>query len=131
MSIEKDCILMDVDGVLLDMVPSVQEYVLSKFNLHITANMITSWDWDYALGIPLVCNEFWDFVWNNGLKMYPKAVEFIHTLKALGFRVIAVSQRSSPAGRDNARRQFLDFEFDYWVLVNNLMDKVRYSHEIE
>lgn len=128
---KKDCILMDVDGVLLDLVPAIAKYVLSKFNKHITPNMFTSWDWDYCLGVPLVSNELWDFVWNQELSPYPKAVSFITTLKGMGFKIIAVSQRSTRAAVANAKKHFPMFEFDYYILCNNSNDKLYYAREID
>jgi hypothetical protein len=122
-----NCILMDVDGVLLDLFPAVKEYVLAKYNRHITPNMITCWDWDYCLGVPLICNEFWDYVWNTELPHYTQAVQFITTLKNLNYTVYAVSQRTSEAAKLNARKQFPKLGFDAWVLCNNKLDKVKYA----
>lgn len=136
---DNDCILMDVDGVLLNLFPAVKQYVLDKFNVNITENMIITWDWDYALGLPLLMStEFWDFVWNSDqyspdkcIRPYDNAVSFVDMLKSLGFRVVAVSQRSMPSARANAERFFKLFNFDYHILCNNSMDKVRYAHEID
>lgn len=127
---KQQTILMDVDGVLLDLLPSVQEYVHTKFNKRITPSMITSWDWDYALGIPVMSDEFWDFIWNSELPLFPGALTFIKTLQALNFKVIAVSQRSKPAAIANAERQFPAFGFDDYILCSKYEDKVRIAHEI-
>jgi phosphoglycolate phosphatase-like HAD superfamily hydrolase len=124
---------MDVDGVLLDLVPNVQQYVLENYGAHITENHITAWDWDYCLGVPLTRNEeFWYYVWTTEpLKPYPGAIDFIRLLRTMGYRVIAVSNRASKTAKAAAERDFGMFAFNYKILVDDSKDKVKYAHEIE
>ena len=132
MEIKRHCILMDVDGVLLDLVPNVKEYVLAKYNVHITENHITAWDWTYCLGVDLTRNkEFWDYVWESKpLTPYPWAVEFIKLLRSMGFTVVAVSNRSSRAAQKAAVRDFPMFDFNCYILVDKAEDKLEYAHKV-
>jgi hypothetical protein len=123
---------MDVDGVLLDLFPAVQKYVYRKFNITIEPHMISAWDWDYALGIPVMCHEFWDYVWRSPLvQPYPGAVEFITELKQIGYTVTAVSNRVSAAAVENSQRLFPLFGFDKYYLVKEYMDKLEIAQSLD
>jgi hypothetical protein len=122
---------MDVDGVLLDLFPPVRKYVKQHFGVHIDREQITSWDWDYCLGIPLVTDEFWKFVWTSTLYAHTGARDFIWTLKDKGYRVVAVSQRSTEEAIAHAKKEFPTWEFDNWVLADNFEQKLKFAYAMD
>lgn len=127
----KQTILMDVDGVLLDLITPVQEYSYSKYNTPIYEEMFTSWDWDYALGIPLICDELWEHIWSSDLQPYRGAISFVKTLQDLNFTVVAVSCRSTKEAKANAERQFPVFKFAQVILCDNYKEKIQHARDID
>lgn len=127
----KQTILIDVDGVLLDMFPPVREYIKLKFDKDIDPYMITSWDWDYALGIPVMSDEFWDHIWGSELQPFHGAISFVKTLQDLNCNVVAVSCRSYPNAKANAERQFPAFNFDDYILCDKFEEKVDHAYTID
>jgi FMN phosphatase YigB (HAD superfamily) len=126
-----ETILMDVDGVLLNLVPPVQTYVQEHFGVGIIENDITSWDWDYALGIPVMSDEFWKHVWTSEITPYMGARYFIHTLDNLGYRVVAVSQRTTEEAIAHAKKEFPTWGFDNWVLADDFEQKLKFAYAMD
>jgi uncharacterized HAD superfamily protein len=132
-TMDRRVIVLDIDGVLLDLNVAVVGFVRDRYGKEITAAHITAWDWSYCLGFPVEdFIPFWDHVWNTPATVFPGAVEFVSTLRNRGFFVIGLSARSSSfttitgggrSARMAATRDFPQLGLDDWILVESGKDK--------
>lgn len=128
----RETFALDVDGVVLDIIKGSLDYVQKKYDVHLTEEDVTDWDWDYIWSLPEgLSAEFWSEVWKTPATPYPGALEFISDLKDLGFHVIAISTRPREwkgiggMARDAALRDFPQLDFDAIHLVDAHADKVK------
>lgn len=128
----KETFALDVDGVVLDIIPGALDYVRENFDMVLTEEDVTDWDWQYIWSLPGgLTKEFWTAVWSRPALPYFGALTFIDNLKDLGFHVIAISTRPrewkgiGSMARDAALRDFPQLGFDAIHLVDQHADKVK------
>lgn len=126
-------VLLDVDGVLLDLIPAAIEFVHAKYQHLITPGCITSWGWDYCLGFPESDTPaLWDHIWSTPACPCPGALNFIASLRGLGYKPVGLSNRprnwkglTDPAAAFKAaERDFPQLGLDYWITVEHQNEKI-------
>ena len=127
----KPVFALDVDGVLLDIVPGAVAYVKKKYGVTIKHEHVTDWDWDYSWSLTEgLTNEFWEHVWNTPAQMHDGALEFITGLTLEGFEPVLVSTRPNnfkgmgDIARQAAFRDFPQLGVERIELVEHNKDKV-------
>ena len=133
----KDVFALDVDGVVLDIIPGALDFVREKYDAHLTEDDVTDWDWDYIWSLPNGLDaEFWTRVWETPCHAYLGAKNFVQELKDLEFHIIAISTRPEMwkgigrAARDAADRDFPQFNFDEIYCVDKHADKVEIINSV-
>jgi len=122
--------ILDVDGVLLNIMPALFEWCLEKHGKLVTEEFITNWDFDYCLGID-VTSELWEHIWDTPAPLYDGADRFIEGLKNAGFKIMLLSARptvwkgleNEAAAREAAERDFKQIDYDEKILVENGKEK--------
>lgn len=127
----KEVFALDVDGVVLDIVPGALKYVADKYGVYLEEDDVTDWDWDYIWSLPEgLSSEFWTHVWNTPALPYAGAVDFVEELRE-NFHVIAISTRPEEwkgigrISRDAGERDFPQFGFDEVHFVDKHVEKVK------
>lgn len=127
----KEVFALDVDGVVLDIIPGALEYVDKKYDVQLLESDVTDWDWDYIWSLPDgLSSEFWTSVWNVPALPYAGAVNFVEELRQ-NFHVIAISTRPEEwkgigrLARDAGERDFPQFGFDEVHFVDKHVEKVK------
>lgn len=119
--------------MLLDLVPSLAEFISARFYREITHEHVTSWDWSYCLGFTKKDESaLWDHVWATPAIPIPGALEMISTLRGLGYTTVGLSSRPDnwpgltdpAAARKAADRDFPQLGLDYWITVNSPREKI-------
>ena len=125
-------VILDVDGVLLQMNEVSAQYMKMKYGASLSINHFSQWAYEMALGVPgwgdygPPDQEMIDYVWSIPLKPYPKAIEFIRLLRALGFDVIGCSKRSTDNAKKAADRDFPQLNLSHYLLVDATEEKAKW-----
>jgi phosphoglycolate phosphatase-like HAD superfamily hydrolase len=122
--------VLDVDGVILDMTPVLSTWCLEKYGKLISEEFITSWDWDYCLGIDFD-SEVWNHIWNTPMPLFDGADRLIEALRKAGYKIVLLSCRpevwsgldNEAAAREAAIRDFKKIDHDEAILVNHGKEK--------
>lgn len=119
----KKIAILDVDGILLDILPGMEKYMLEKHNFKVLEGHINDWDWDYTLGLPEGnTDEMWEYIWGTPARVYEGANEFIRALKDRGYYVQGLSSRmifnesAQWHGVNAAHRDFVHLELNDYEL---------------
>ena len=123
--------VLDVDGVLLDITPVLSIWCYEKYGKLITEEFVTSWDWDYCLGIDFD-SDVWNHVWDTPMPLFDGADLLIEGLRRLGYKIVLLSCRpeiwkglkNEAAAREAAYRDFGKIDHDEKILVNSSKEKV-------
>ena len=129
---------LDVDGIVLDILPGAIEHIRSKYGLIVDEADFTDWDWDYVFSLPGgLTPEFWYGVWATPGVPYPGAIEFVQDLKDDDWEVVAISTRPENwkglgrMARDAADRDFPQIGFDRVFCVDRHKQKVEVVNDLD
>lgn len=126
----------DVDGVLLRLTDPVIDYFNEKRGLRLTEDNITCWRWmSDCFGLTSKeSDEMWDLIWSTPAVPYPGAIQFIKDLKAIGYKVHALSNRTRIKHNDKqvaaAHRDFPQLGLDDYTLVPDGQSKSQHMKRI-
>jgi hypothetical protein len=107
----KPTFALDIDGVLLDL-HSVTAKVLGLDHLD-PKEIVRHWDLSWTFGIPpSEVTQLWAEVFSQPAQPYAGALDFIASIRGLGYAPLGVSLRNTPVGLEAAARDFPQLGID-------------------